>query len=116
MLQYFVVWLAVCSLWFQGTLLVQACVIALFYTSSQIIGTFKYRKYGLSADGFHTMILLPGIWLGGQVSLIVHGVRSENMFEGILAVGPAFILGHVGAFLLTFIWSFIEESYRNSKQ
>ncbi|AGN11266.1 hypothetical protein M5M_00912 [Simiduia agarivorans SA1 = DSM 21679] len=70
LLVYFVIWVAVCSLWFKPVLLLQASIFAGFYLVSHAIGVFGRGKIGLSADGVQTLLLVPAFLL---VRLLTNG-------------------------------------------
>jgi hypothetical protein len=104
-----VVWFASCSLWFESVWLLQSLCITIAYTISQAIGMFYKKHLGLSADGAQTLLLVPGILLGGWLSHHVMEASAREITMSLIGVPLAFIVGHIFALLLALIFSQFEQ-------
>lgn len=94
---YFLVWLVVCSKGLESQLIAQGILLSIAYLISQFIGVYKCHHLFLSADGPHTLIMLPFLLASAVINHFLIGMSWGGAFKSLMPALFAFFLGHIAA-------------------
>ncbi len=102
---YFFTWVTCCSLFYTAEFLLQGVLISLAYTVGQAIGMFKYRRLGLSADGWYSALLVfPATFVAAAMTLALFQVSDYQWLKSLVMVPVSLIAGHMVSMAMVFLF------------